>query len=283
MAALFETNGIEDPLGLWQPSVSTLAAAPGAVSFSVGEDPSIRLRQSGQALAPEPVEPVFRVNLPADNASASDALSAREDYILSLNAALENVPARLDGLVARTQERQAKSVTGGVSFDTSEFEQPETGPEGDLLAMLGDVEAEEKTVSFGVPEAASAALEQARVGFDSLIAQINREVLHFAWVETNVSGALLARTTIGWTGDAETAFAEAVTDSQVTLHARSLRIVTQTRAMRLRLFITIATGAAKVSALLATPTGALLALPAVYQYVMQIVAQVKQLQSIQSS
>jgi hypothetical protein len=62
------------------------------------------------------------------------------------------------------------------------------------------------------------------------------------------------------------------------LHQRSLHIVTQTRGLHLRLFATIAVGATKVSSLLATPGGAVLALPAVYQYVMQIVAQVKQLQ-----
>ena len=42
-------------------------------------------------------------------------------------------------------------------------------------------------------------------------------------------------------------------------------------------------GATKISILVVTPAGAALALPAVYQYVMQIVAQVKQIQAVQSS
>lgn len=267
----------EDPLELWQPTVSTPATAPGAVSFSLGEDPAPQ----------QPAEPVFRVNLPADAASAADAFAEREQQLLRLNAALASVPAQLDGLVARTQERQQKSVSGGVSFDTSAFDQPENGPEADLLSLLGDLEAEEKTnsgeVSFGLQETASAALTQARVGFEALLEQMNHELLHFAWVETNVAGQLLARTTVGWTGDAETAFTQSVTESHVRLHSRNLRLVTQTRAIRMRLFITIASGAAKVSALLTTPTGAVLALPVVYQYVMQIMAQVKQLQSIQTT
>lgn len=273
MAAVFETSGMDDPLGLW---TSTVPAA-GTVSFSVG----------GDEPDPQPAEPVFRVNLPADNAAASQAMDAREQYIRNLDAALNNVPARLDGLVARTQERQQKAAQGGVSFDVSSAEETESGPESDLLSLLDDAEAEEKAqsgeVSFGLQETASAALEQAKAGFETLTEQISREVLHFAWVETTIADALLARTTIGWTGDAQTAFAQGVNDFQVVLHNRNLRIVTQTRNIRLRLFITIATGAAKVSALLTTPTGAVLALPAVYQYVMQIIAQVKQLQSIQSS
>jgi hypothetical protein len=210
----------------------------------------------------------------------------REAYIASLNAALENVPARLDSLVARTQERQQKAGggAGAVSFDI--LEQQEGGPEGELLALLADAEIEGKRatgeVSFGFVEDTSAAWEQAKAGFEGLVEQISREVLHFAWVETNVAQVLIARTTVGWSGDAQTAFITEIDDAQVGLHGRTLKMVTQTRSLRLRLFITIASGATKVSTLIATPAGAVLALPAVYQYVMQIVAQVKQLQSIQS-
>jgi|GEM_PF-751316 len=278
MANLFETTGMDDPLGLWTPTASTLESAPGAVSFSVGGD---------EPAAPEAVEPVFRVNLPADGASATRALEASEAQIARLNAALQTVPSRLDGLVARTQERRQKAATSGVSFDTLS-EEPEPGPEGDLLAMLASVEGGGtqggSEVSFGlVDEAAGIAWEQAKAGFDALIQQISREVLHFAWVETNIADALLARTTIGWTGDAQTAFAGGIKSQQVALHNRTLQIVTQTRSMRLQLFITITSGAAKISTLIATPAGAVLALPAAYKYVMQIVEQVKQFQSIPSS
>ena len=271
MTSIFETTGMEDPLKLWTPAVSAADSAPGVVSFSTG----------GDRAAPEAVPPVYRVNLPADGASASRALTDSEGYLLSLNAALENVPNRLDGLVARAQERR-HTAASGVSFDTLSLEQPESGPEADLLSLLGQAEAEEKGVSFGVQENVSAAMEQAMAGFDALTGQISRDVLHFAWVETNVADSLVARTIVGWTGAAQTACAQGLDDPQVALHGRALGIVSQTRGLRLRLFITIASGAAKVSILMATPAGAALALPAVYQYVMQIVKQVKQLQSIQT-
>jgi hypothetical protein len=279
--AIFETIGADDPLGMWTPSVSAAATAPGAVSFSVGGDESD---------APQPVVPVFRVNLPADSASAAEAFDASEQYFARVNAALENVPSRLDDLVARTQEQQQKSAsdgTGAVSFDVLAFEQQETGPEGDLLALLGDAETEEKItsgeVSFGIGEPVSDAFLQAKAGFKALIEQFNREVLHYAWVETNVAGSQVARTVVDWSGDAQTVWAEGVDESQVALHNRTLKIATQTRNMRLRLFTTIAGGAAKMATLIATPGGAILALPAVYQFVTQVVAQTKQLQSIQSS
>jgi hypothetical protein len=270
MASIFETIGMEDPLMLWTPAVSMAGSALGAVSFSEG----------GDQAAPEAAGPVYRVNLPADGASASQALTGSESYLTSLSAALENIPARLDGLVARTQQKAA--VAGGVSFDALSPDQLESGPEAELLSLLGQAEAEAKIASFGVQESVGAALEQAKVGFDAFIQQFDRDVLHFAWVETNVADALVARTIVSWTGAAQTAFAYGLGDPQVALHGRALRIVSQTRGLRLRLSITIVSGAAKVSALMATPAGRAFALPAVYQYVMQIVAQVKQLQSIQT-
>lgn len=263
---LFESTGMDDPLGLWAP-----AAGPAGLSFAVDD------------LEPDPV---FRVSLPEED-TAPETFGAGEAYIAQVNAALENVPARLDGLVQRTQARRRDGQGAGVSFDVLALEERESGPEGQLLALLGDAEQEGRRaggeVSFGLVEETSAAWQQARAGFEALMTQINREVLHFAWVETSISGSLIARTTVGWTGDADTVYLEDIREQQVVLHGRTLRIVTQTRSLRLRLFITIASGAAKISTLIATPAGALLALPATYQYVMQIIAQVKQLQSIRSS
>ena len=291
MTNLFETTGMDDPLGLWAPAVSTAESAPGTVSFSTS--PS-SFGAGGDQAPPEAAEPLFRANLPADDASAARALTDSEGYILRLNAALEDVPARLDGLVVRTQQRQQQAKASGVSFNTLSFEQYESGPEADLLALLGEAplsspyfprsSAESggteggREVSFGLTETTSAAWQQAKAGLNALIEQVNREALHFAWVETNIADVLIARTTVGWTGDAQTAFTLGVDDRQVILHHRTVRIATQTRNMRLRLFVTIATGAAKVSTLMATPAGAALALPAVYQYVMQIVVQLKQLE-----
>jgi hypothetical protein len=276
MTSIFETTGMEDPLKLWTPAVSAAGSAPGTVSFSACPGGA-----GGDRAVPEAADPVYRVNLPADGASASRALTDSEEYIISLNAALENVPSRLDGLVARTRERRHTCPGGrcqgkAISFDVLSLEQPESGPEAGLLSLLA--EAEGKEASFGLQETASAALQQAKIGLDALTGQINRDAQHFAWVETHIAGALIARTIVGWTGAAQTACAQGLDGPQVALHSRALRIATQTRGLRLRLFVTIASGAAKVSALVATPAGAALALPAVYRYVMQIVTQVKQLE-----
>jgi hypothetical protein len=137
-------------------------------------------------------------------------------------------------------------------------------------------------VSFGIGETINDAWGASRKQFDALITQIDRDVLHLAWVETTIAGQLLARTSVDWSGDAQTVWRDGASNEQLVLHQRNLRFVTQTRGMRFRLFITVTSGAARVATLMVTPGGAVLALPAIYQYVIKILAQAKELQSIQA-
>jgi len=264
---IFESTGTNDPLGLW-----TSAPQTEAVHFGIGEEPD----------SPPQGEPVFRVNLPNSGEAAGDAFDSSEAYFERVNAALEDVPARLDTLVSRMQARQATGDS--VSFDVASLE-GEPGPEGDLLLLLEDasrpevVDAGAGMVHFGIEEPISQAWQEAKARFDALLEQINREVLHFAWVETKVDGQIIARSEVDWSGDATTLWAETVSQEQKSLHHRALTVAARSRNMKLRLFVTVAGGAAKVTTLMAAGTP-VLALPAVYQYVMSIVKQVRQLQGV---
>lgn len=262
--------GMDDPLGLW-----TAAPAPEtAVHFGIGDEPS----------APPPDTPVYRIQLPANFADAESAFREQEARLDASAKALDEVPARLDGLVTRTQDSAAAGEQ--VHFSIGEESAPEDAPEADLLALLGeaDTAGTAKTsdqVSFGfVDETISPALEKAREQFDALLEQVNREVMHFAWVETAIPGQTLAKTTIDWSGDAETAWASGITPEQISLHNRTIHFATRSRALKIQMVFTIAGGAGKLSALMATPGGAVLAMPVVYKYVREILAQVRQLQEI---
>jgi len=264
---VFETS-VDDALGLW-----TTTPQPQSVSFGL---------ESVSAL---PDGPLYRVNLPAGPADSAQVFSSSEAAFARMDAALAGVPARLDGLVVKTGENLQKQASA-VSFDISTAGQ-EPGPEDELLLMLADVERNATglgggDVSFGLGETASAAWGAASAQFEALIAQIDRDVLHFAWVETTISNRLIARTSVDWSGDAQTVWDAGVNNEQLAQHQRTLRMVTQSRGMRLRLFVTVTSGAVRVASLMATPGGALLALPAVYQYVSTILAQAKELQSIQT-
>lgn len=266
---IFETTGTSDPLGLW-----TSAPQPEMVHFGIGDETA----------SPPPDAPVFRVNLPGSSEAAGQAFENSEAWFERVNAALEDVPDRLDTLVSRMQARQAEGDP--VSFDVASLE-GEPGPEGGLLLLLEDASQPEAAgpAHFGIedsPQAArepvSQAWQEARARFDALMEQINREVLRFAWVETKIDGQMIARSEVDWSGDATTLWAETASEEQKSLHHRALKIAARSRNMKLRLFVTVTGGAAKVTTLMAAGTP-LLALPAVYQYVMSIIKQVKQLQS----
>jgi hypothetical protein len=264
----------DDPLGLW----SNAPQRPAAVSFDVG------------STAPEtaPVDvPVFRVNLSADLEDARAALARGSDQISLSQRALEGVPDRLEAFVARSQIPQSVGADGAVHFSVpTEPEFADGTPEADLFAMMGEAEREEQMKAEGVVQFAVGEIspwEQAREQFDNFVKQIDREVLHFAWVETNLEGTLLARTTVDWSGDAQTVWDAEASPEEMSLHQRTLKLAMDTRNMRLRLFTTVSTGAAKIALLIATPGGAVMALPLAWKYVSSVLKQTRELQALTQS
>lgn len=261
---VFEATGNSDPLGLWD-------TTPQAVSFGLGDE-----------AAPAAGQPVYRVNLTESMQASRSAMAENLARVERMNAALDVVPARLDSLVQRQQ-----AAASGVSFGVAGMG-PETGPESELLSLLAVTDSTAlggtgpEGVSFGIIEDAGAVLGQAKEKFTALLEQVNHEMLHFARVETKIAGQLIARTEVGWSGDATTIWHNLTSAEQMALHRRTLVIVSRTRHLRLRLLFTVTGGAAKMAASMAAPGGAVLALPAMYRYVTTILEQVKQIQSINS-
>jgi hypothetical protein len=265
---IFEVIGSSDPLGLWD-------TTPQEVSFSVGEENT-----------PEATGPVYRVNFSDDIEASNSTLAENLASFERMKAALDLVPHQLDGLVRRVKERQQKAAPG-VSFALADL-QEEPGLEGELLSMLAISDSTAlggtgpEGVSFGLIEAASGVLGQAREKFEALLEQANREILHLAWVEMKIAGQIIARTEVGWQSS-NTFLHKTISAEQMSLHKRTLGVVSKTRNIKLRLLLTVAGGAAKMAVLMVTPGGAVLAVPAVYDYVKKILDHVKELDSIQSS
>jgi hypothetical protein len=264
---VFELIGSNDPVGLWD-------TTPQAVSFSAGEEN-----------AAEITEPVYRVNL-SDNLEVSNsALAESLASFERMKTALDQVPFQLDGLVRRVQEKQDKAASG-VSFALADL-QPEPGPEGELLSLLAISDSGvfggtgPEGVSFGFIAAASEVLGQAKDKFEALLEQVDHELLHFAWVEMKIAGQIIARTEVGWSAS-HTIWNNAISADQMSLHKRTLRVVSRTRSLKLHMLLTVAIGAAKMATLMVTPGAAALAVPAIYEYVNKILEHVKQLKSVQS-
>lgn len=217
---------------------------------------------------------LWQIDLPSDPEAASTQLERSAAQVAATQAALDEVPGRIDALVT---QRQAPG-TGPVAFDTAGTP-PMAEAESELLRWLDSVDPGQP-VSFGMQSVTSSEVKGAGAQFLQGTDQLLRLLVHFAWVETQVEGDLLARTVVDWTGDSNTAWGQELSAEQFQLHQRSLRLALASRTTLLRIFIIVTQSAAKISALVATPGGALLALPAAWKFVNKVLAEVKNYQEI---
>ena len=220
---------------------------------------------------------LWRLDLPSDPQAAGAQLEQSAAQVAATQAALEDIPDRIDALL---MQRQALD-SGQVAFDMAGAA-PLAEPESELLRWLDSVDPGQE-VSFGLESVTSSEVKGAGAQFLQGTDQLLRLLVHFAWVETQIEGDLLARTVVNWTGDSDTTWGEQLTPQQFQLHQRSLRLALASRTTLLRIFIIVTQSAAKISALIATPGGALLALPAAWKFVNKVLAEVKNYQELSTT
>lgn len=239
-----------DVFGLW-------ATAPLSSSAAIAFDAST----GATSRVPHEV-PVWRVNLPTDLNLAAAYLIEGETRLETSRKAIQEAPHRLDVFVS--------SQSVGPSFDISlegrEFAKPET----ELSALLGEIQAGRGPVSFGLGEKFTGGWQQATVRFQAFADQLLKSMAHYAWVETCVQGQCLGRTGVGWTGDTNTVWRQGLSTEQVELHRRSLTLALASRDTLIRTLVFAVRGAVQLSVLLTMPGSALLALPAVWKFINQI-------------
>jgi hypothetical protein len=222
--------------------------------------------------APSEQVTVWSLDLPADPEQAAATLAQAEAQLQATQALLDEAPVRLEAFAARLQSGAGEQFdlesTGEVSIGTAE------------AALLPWIDAlDPGQVSFageGLSRGdVSDAIAELRQAVDRLLGQ----VLHLARVETRQQGTLLASSLVDWTGDLDTAWKPAVSPEEQILHQRSLALALKARIALLRIIMTTAQGAAKIAALIAAPGGALLALPAAWKYVQQLLSAVSEVKS----
>jgi hypothetical protein len=245
---------LSDPFHWELPPAGPLEkAAPQAVAFGV----------------PQAVErfdmPVWRVDLPADPEQAADLIRQAQQQTAARQASLEALPARFDGLALRAQ-------TGGASFAAPGV----MDAESELLASLAQISSPpvKGMLSFNVLDHLGAGWAQVNEQFQAFTDRLQRTLTHLAWVETRQEGRLIGQSVVGWSGDCDTLWGAAVTAEQGNLHTRSLETALQSRANLLRTFTMAVQGAVKLSVVLSTPGGVILALPTVWKYISQILTAV---------
>jgi len=216
--------------------------------------------------------PVWRSEFPADPVAAAAALTENENQTQGSIIALNSVPDRIDTLLLQVQ----LADPAGVSFDITSM--PE--PEAELLDLVQTINMPATGVSFVVGGEDQNKIEEAFAQFDSDMKRLLRLVTHFAWVETEVEGVLLGRSVVSWTGDLDTNWATGLKADIYQLHKRSLIQALATRNIALHAITITAQSAVKLSVLLATPGGAILALPLAWKFVKQILADIQKYKEI---
>jgi hypothetical protein len=262
---LFDTTvarATPNVFGVWD---TVAAPATGEVSFAApGAD------------APEEDVPVWSVNLSPDLGVAAAQMDASLARVAASRDALTTARTRLDALVAQKQS------TSTVSFAVASAE-PELPPaEQELLKQLATIKGEEAEVSFGLFGLPSRGdLEAAEEQFKAVLARMAQSLIYYALVETRIDGRLAGQTAISWSADARTIWQSGNPSEVFALHQRSLTLAIQSRNTLIRMFMLTAQGAVKLSALLATPGGQLLALPAAWKFINQVLAEIGQYRELQ--
>lgn len=206
-----------------------------------------------------PAAPVWRADLPDDDGAALAALAAGEAELLRYEAAVAAAPARLGALVG------GAASFGGPGLPAAERR---------LLADLDALRAGPGAASFGTGGGAPPWAEaEGRVR--AFVAQAQGAIVNLAVVETRVAGALVARTSVSWTGDVRTLLPAAAPGRHAALHRSTLGLALRSRTGLLRTFGTVLRGAAIVATMAGSPAGALLALPAAWRFVEELLEEIK--------
>jgi len=191
-------------------------------------------------------EPTWRVRLPASADQAQAVLDAQRAASQRTDAAVEQAERRL---------AQLSQASEGVSFAPG-------GPEAELLATLSP------GVSFGL-------MDQFDLGgqWRAFADQVRGLLSHYARVETEIGGAFVGRTSVGWTGDFEIVWRPSVQVREMQLHGQSVRLALASRQSLMRLVTVIAGGAAGLALKLSVPGGQVMALPAVFKFVRDVLSE----------
>ena len=245
-----------DPFGLWD-----VAPASGVVSFSAGA-------------AVQPEEPIYRASFASPEQGLA-LLDLRQGELAGQQTTLNRLEERLN---------QIAQAGSGVSFAAPSGIAPEfVAPELELDAAIQRMT---EPVSYGLldrfkrkdQEGDLEATSQWRKFMD----QVRDMVTNYARVQTEVANNPIGQTAVDWTGDFRTVWTPDVTSAEMTLHYRNITGTLQYRLGTLRLVGVVGAGAANIAVKLASPVGPLLALPAVYNFVKDVLAEWRKLQALKN-
>ncbi len=267
MAEFIGPVAAEDELGIWQPALRIAPGEAGLESFDPRSD-----------AAPVSAN-LWRIALPEDRSAAARALDMAEARLAVAESALPQAESRLRAFAAAG----GPSPAIRIGFETPELElaawcatagAAAAGPASaapPTSSVYAGLAPDELAALPDLQDAQLTAIDRTRAFFD----KIRDAVRDFTIVETDVGATPMALTHVAWTGDMRTAWLRGLPADDAQQHLRAVGLALRTRDAWLRLALTVVRGVVLLAALFAaTP---LLALPAVYNFIRQIIDQVQAL------
>ncbi len=177
--------------------------------------------------------------------------------------------ARVDAAI----EALARSErTAGASFAASSTS-AELVTLTELVAMVRASDDPDAALDFSAEARDGGPLAELRRDFAAFIRGVWRDLRHLAVVDTGGEGQVQVHTRIGWTGDTISVIAGDVGVAQLDAHGAAVRAAVLATTRRIRLLTTMATTATKIAAMIASPSGAVMALPLAYKLVREMYEQ----------
>jgi hypothetical protein len=236
-----------DPFDLWN-----VTGAPAVVSYSLDQPP-------------QPEDPFHLVKFASLTEGLQD-LQTKQVVLAGQGQVLDDLERRLARLMAG-----AESLSFAVSDPPPpEFEQPER----DLQAALQRVQMP----SFAADTEQDRSDLEAAGQWRKLLDQIRDTISRYAHVETAIGDSPIGRTIIGWTGDFRTIWTPAVTLAGMEVHRQNVDVTLQWRLGTIRFVGVVGAGAANIA--LKAGVAQLLVLPAVWNFVKDVLKEWRKLQAI---
>jgi hypothetical protein len=261
MAAFIGPATADDELGVWQP------ASPAAPADSPLESAGLDL---GGGAGRDGVS-LWQIALPAERSAAVQALNLAEARLAVAETALPQAAGRLTAFVAAG----GPSLAVAPGLEAPELELNSWAALSQSVGSSGSWERSSQPIDDLV---ALPAIQQVAERMDAFFDKVRETLRNPTVVETDSGDARVALTHVSWTGDTHTVWAVGLPADDAQQHVRALRLALRTRDTWLRLALIIVRGAIQLTALFAAAP--LLALPAAYRFVRQIIDQLQALQAL---
>jgi hypothetical protein len=237
-----------DTLGIWQiPTSPPTAFASGASEY--------------QATAAPAAPTLWRIQLPQDLKQANAIMEAQIRQLDQQQRYLDEIEAQLDALYPSM-------------LSPSTYAAGRRSPQSRLLDEVNRLR--NQPAAFGTSDTDidyGWLYEQCEI----LITRFRQVITRHGRIETRVGDDLVGLTKIDWNGDFETIWEANAPIQAMTMHVKSIRLVTASRLAILRILSIVGTGALGLAIKAAIPGGQFLLIPAVYQFVREMLEAFKKI------